>query len=631
MRTKLLAGLAFSVGILGLCAAVLSATWGQWIQAGCHLGVVILALVYSICLYYRQSMGQLEARCKQAEETSCLHLRTIKALALAIEAKEQSTQGHLERLWAYSMEMGMVLSLSDEEMEALGAAALLHDIGKLAVPEQIINKPGRLTPEEFDKMKIHPLIGAEILSHVNFPYPVVPIVEAHHERWDGAGYPFGKKGEEIPMGARILAVLDCLDALCSERQYRRALPMTEALELVVTLAGSQFDPKVVAAVKENHQRLRELTNTSGHRQQAAAGDDRYEKAMLTEGNFLTSIAAARQEAQMLYEISHDLGNSLSLDETLSLLSVRLRRLVPYDSIVVYVKSENQLLPQHIAGDHFRVLSSLTLQVGQGLSGWVAEKGTPILNGNPALEFGSIADRSRVPELKSAVSIPLNSPSATIGVLTLYRAGAEAFNRDNLRILLAISSKVALSVENALRFQQAESSATTDYLTGLPNARSLFMHLDEEISRCKREGNSLAIMVCDLDGFKLINDQFGHLEGNKVLHLFAQLLRSASRTYDYVGRMGGDEFVIIAPGLKADAAAARAERMYESALEAGTRIYGEPMLSVSVGSAFLPEDGDDAEQLLAVADQRMYAQKQQHYQQHYQGAKKLIAFPTSASG
>jgi diguanylate cyclase (GGDEF)-like protein/putative nucleotidyltransferase with HDIG domain len=620
-------GLAVSVGIVGLCAAILSATWGQWIQSACHLGAGILALVYAICFYYRQSMGQLETRCKQAEEMSCLHLRTIKALALAIEAKEQSTQGHLERLWAYSMEMGRALSLSDEEMEALGAAALLHDIGKLAVPEQIINKPGRLTPEEFEKMKIHPLIGAEILSRVNFPYPVVPIVEAHHERWDGAGYPFGKKGEEIPMGARILTVLDCLDALCSERQYRRALPMTEALEQVVTLAGSQFDPKVVAALKENYQRLRELATTSGHRREAAARDDRYENAMLTEGNFLTSIAAARQEAQMLYEISHDLGNSLSLDETLSLLSVRLRRLVPYDSIVVYVKSENQLLPQHIAGDHFRVLSSLTLQLGQGLSGWVAEKGTPILNGNPALEFGSIADRSRVPELTSAVSVPLNSPSATIGVLSLYRAGAEAFNRDNLRILLAISSKVALSVENALRFQQAESSATTDYLTGLPNARSLFVHLDEEISRCKREGNSLAIMVCDLDGFKLINDQFGHLEGNKVLHLFAQLLRSASRTYDYVGRMGGDEFVIIAPGLKADAAAARAERMNESAMEAGTRICGESMLSVSVGSAFLPEDGDDAEQLLAVADQRMYAQKQQHYQVQ----KKLIAFPASASG
>ena len=223
-------------------------------------------------------------------------------------------------------------------------------------------------------------------------------------------------------------------------------------------------------------------------------------------------------------------------------------------------------------------------------------------------------------------MPLNSPDATVGVLTLYRAGKEAFTRDDLRILLAISSKLALTIENALRFQQAENSATTDYLTGLPNARSLFVHLDEEISRCKREGNSLAIMVCDLDGFKLINDQFGHLEGNKVLQLFAQLLRAASRNYDYVGRMGGDEFVIIAPGLKADAAATRAERMNESAMEAGVRVCGEPTLSVSVGSAFLPEDGNDAEQLLATADQRMYAQKQQHYH----GDRRLLPFPASGS-
>ncbi len=626
MRTKLLVVLAVSVGILGFWAAYFSAGWGQWTQFVLHLVVGILAFIYAACLYYRQSIEQLEVRCKQAEEMSCLHLRTIKSLALAIEAKEQSTQGHLERLWVYSLEIGKAMSLNGEEMEALGAAALLHDIGKLAVPEQIINKPGRLTPEEFEKMKIHPLIGAEILSHVNFPYPVVPIVEAHHERWDGAGYPFGKRGEEIPMGARILSVVDCLDALCSERQYRRALPMSEALQQVGALAGTQFDPKVVAALEQNWPRLRDLAAPG--KRDAVAADDRYERAMLGDGSFLTSIAAARQEAQMLYEISHDLGNSLSLDETLSLLSVRLRRLVPYNSIVVYVKNENQLLPQHIAGDHFRVLSSLTLRVGQGLSGWVAEKGTPILNGNPALEFGSVSDRSRLPELTSAISVPLNSPNATVGVLTLYRAGTEVFNRDDLRILLAISPKVALSVENALRFQQAENSATTDYLTGLPNARSLFMHLDEEISRCKREANSLAIMVCDLDGFKMINDQFGHLEGNKVLQLFAQLLRSASRNYDYVGRMGGDEFVIIAPGLKADAAATRAERMNESALEAGTRVCGEPTLSLSVGSAFLPEDGDDAEQLLAVADQRMYAQKQQHYH----GDRKIISFPKSpASG
>ena len=624
IRTKLLVGLAVGVGMIGLLAAYVSAGWGQWIHFAFHLCVAIVAFVCAMRLYYRRPLEQLEARCEQAEQMSCLHLRTIKALALAIEAKEQSTQGHLERLWAYSMEIGRAMSLSGEELEALGAAALLHDIGKLAIPEQIINKPGRLTPEEFEKMKIHPLIGAEILSHVNFPFPVVPIVEAHHERWDGAGYPFGRKGEDIPLGARILAVLDCLDALCSERQYRRAFSMTEAMEQVASLADTQFDPAVVAALKGNWQRLCELAAPNRDRRDAAG--DRYENAMLGEGGFLTSIAAARQEAQMLYEISHDLGNSLSLDETLSLLSVRLRRLVPCSSIAVYVKDEDQLMPQHIAGDHFRVLSSLVLRTGQGLSGWVAEKGIPVLNGNPALEFASISDRSRVPELTSAISVPLNSPEATVGVLTLYRAGKEAFTRDDLRILLAISSKLALTIENALRFQQAENSATTDYLTGLPNARSLFVHLDEEISRCKREGNSLAIMVCDLDGFKLINDQFGHLEGNKVLQLFAQLLRAASRNYDYVGRMGGDEFVIIAPGLKADAAATRAERMNESAMEAGVRVCGEPTLSVSVGSAFLPEDGNDAEQLLASADQRMYAQKQQHYRTD----RRLLPFPASGS-
>ena len=115
----------------------------------------------------------------------------------------------------------------ESELEALRAAALLHDIGKLAVPEHIISKPGKLTPEEFEKMKIHPVVGAEILERVKFPYPVVPIVRSHHEKWDGSGYPDGLKGEDIPIGARILAAVDCLDALASDRQYRKAIPLDE--------------------------------------------------------------------------------------------------------------------------------------------------------------------------------------------------------------------------------------------------------------------------------------------------------------------------------------------------------------------------------------------------------------------
>ena len=195
----------------------------------------MLPIIYFIHRSYRVYLDRLSAEKRHAEEMAGLHLRTIEALALAIEAKDHTTHEHLRRVRVYAVEIGKEMGLGRAELEALRAAALLHDIGKLAVPEHIISKPGRLTPEEFEKMKIHPVVGAEILERVAFPYPVVPLVRAHHERWDGSGYPDGLKGEEIPLGARILAAVDCLDALASDRQYRRALPLDEAMEKVKRL------------------------------------------------------------------------------------------------------------------------------------------------------------------------------------------------------------------------------------------------------------------------------------------------------------------------------------------------------------------------------------------------------------
>jgi diguanylate cyclase (GGDEF)-like protein len=186
---------------------------------------------------------------------------------------------------------------------------------------------------------------------------------------------------------------------------------------------------------------------------------------------------------------------------------------------------------------------------------------------------------------------------------------DAFVSDHLRIVLAVSSKMALAIENALKYQQAENSATTDYLTGLPNARSLFLQLDRDLARCKRDGSSLTVMVSDMDGFKQINDRFGHLEGNRVLRLFAQALKDSCREYDYVARMGGDEFVVIAPGLPTDAAAKKSEQLRALAKQAGAEVCGEEILSLSVGQAVYPADGEDAEQLLAGADRRMYLEKQ----------------------
>jgi len=199
------------------------------------------------------------------------------------------------------------------------------------------------------------------------------------------------------------------------------------------------------------------------------------------------------------------------------------------------------------------------------------------------------------------------------VLALYKAERDFFTTDHLRVLLAIASKVGICIENALKYQQAESSATTDFLTGLPNARSLFLHLDRELARCKRNNTPLAVMVCDLDGFKQINDRFGHLEGNKVLRLFADFTKAVCREYDYVARMGGDEFVIVAPGLTARAAEEKSAHLLSLAREAGRQVCGQDFLSLSIGCAFYPESGCDAEQLLTEADRRMYILKQAHHE------------------
>jgi diguanylate cyclase (GGDEF)-like protein/putative nucleotidyltransferase with HDIG domain len=590
--------------------------------------LLLVPVVYIIYRSYRLYLGKLEDEKRHVEEMANLHLRTIEALALAIEAKDHTTHEHLQRVRIYALEVAKELGVSGAELEALHAAALLHDIGKLAVPEHIISKPGRLTPEEFEKMKIHTLVGAEILERVRFPYPVVPIVRAHHEKYDGSGYPLGLKGAEIPIGARILSAVDYLDALASDRQYRRALPLRDVIQNLSSESGKSFDPKVVDVLQRRYHDLERLALAKSAEDpngplstaikiergvEPAAG---FENATAPdyagrEATFLSSIAAARQEAQALFELSQDLGASLSLGETLSVFSVKLKPMVPYDAIAIYIMREEELVPEFVNGDNYRLFSSLRIPLGQGLSGWVAQNRKPIINGNPSVEPGYLNDPSKFSTLRSALAVPLEGVSGVIGVLALYRGERDAFTSDHLRILLAVSSKMALAIENALKYQQAENSATTDYLTGLPNARSLFLQLDRELARCKRDKSTLTVMVSDMDGFKQVNDRFGHLEGNRVLRLFAQALKDSCREYDYVARMGGDEFVIIAPGLPNEAAGKKSEQMRALAKQAGAEVCSEEIVSLSVGRAVYPEDGQDAEHLLAEADRRMYLEKQKH--------------------
>src|SRR5437763_1170971 len=424
-------------------------------KASWQPSLLILPVVYLIFRSYRLYLARLEAERNHAEGMAALHLRTIEALALAIEAKDHGTHEHLRRVQVYAMSIGKEMGLSTDETEALRAAAVLHDIGKLAVPEHIISKPGRLTPEEFDKMKIHPIVGAEILEQVRFPYPVAPIVRSHHEKWDGSGYPDGLSGDAIPIDARILAAVDCLDALASDRQYRRALPLDEAMAEVEREAGKSFDPSVVAALKAGYIELEQMTHEQQPEQRPKLSTDvKVERGAAPAAGFAQTDSTATgangdarkaspsSRARRLAGITSDLASAHNLEETLALFSVRLRLAIAFDAIAFYAIADDVLTPQFVSGEQRRALLSLRIPRGEGLSGWVAETHKCIMNGNPAVEPGFEHEPGKLPALSSALAVALESDNGMLGVITLYRSQPDALTSAHLRLLQAVSVHVA---------------------------------------------------------------------------------------------------------------------------------------------------------------------------------------------
>jgi len=615
-----------------LNATVVCAVHWVNLNLGWEFSLLTIPVAWVLYRSYYLYIGRLETEKERVEQEklhveqiNALHLRTIETLALAIEAKDHTTHEHLRRVQHYSVEIGKEMGLNEEELNALRAASLLHDIGKLAVPEYIITKPGKLTPQEFEKMKIHPVVGAEILEQVNFPYPVAPIVRAHHEKWNGSGYPLGLAGEEIPLGARILAAVDCFDAMASDRQYRRALPLDEAMSVVISEVGKSYDARVVEILARRYRQLEEEALRLNKSAAKLSIDARIERgkapaagfeAPATEeqtGDFRTQIAAAGKEAQNTMELVSELGNSLGMAEMLAVLSSRLTQLIPADSIAVYESKNDLLRPVYVDGRDRILFSSLHIPLGEGLSGWVAKHNKPILNGNPNVEPGYLNDPTKFSLLRSALSVPLTGLERTVGVLTLYRIGADAFGPDDLRILAGLSSKIGLSFENSLKYRALEASATTDYLTGLNNTGALFERLNQELSRCSRHKSPLTVLICDLDQFKQVNDRFGHNAGNEVLRAFGKGLTTICRDYDVTARLGGDEFVIVLPGLKASALGDKILALSTLATEAGRMVCGESIISASVGLASWPEDGITADELIGEADRRMYADKNRRKQ------------------
>lgn len=580
--------------------------------AGWQTALLSLPAVYVIYRAYQGQIERVEAHSQHVEQMAALHIRTIESLALAIECKDATTHEHLGRVQVYALEVGRKLGLGETDIEAIRAASLLHDIGKLAVPEHIINKPGRLTPEEFEKMKIHPVVGAEILETVQFPYPVVPIVRSHHEKWDGLGYPDGLKGEEIPIGARVISAVDCLDALASDRQYRRALPLEQAMDVVRKESGKAFDPRIVEILDRHYVEFEQKAKAqTQHGESKLSLDLKVERGLAPAAGFESSeapppppltasvkadFAAQQEDLWALLERIQEVGPALRLDETLALAAMRLRTIVPHACFAAYVLRERVLHPLYVTGEEEKYFSSLQIPVGQGLSGWVAENRKPIVNGNPSVEAGYLSDPTKFSKLRSAASVPIESGGHLTGVLTLYAAPKDAFTQGHIRGLQAIAARLGVVIEKGAA-APASDTPGCDQLTGLPNARHLFLHLQQEVARCREEGLPLSVLMGDLDRFRSVNSQFGKSAGDRLLQTLAENLRAACGEDGYIARMAGDDFAVVLPGISAQAASARVPALQQAVREAGLTVFGADLVSLSVGVSNTQESQLDGDTLL----------------------------------
>ncbi|MEP6920905.1 MAG: diguanylate cyclase [bacterium] len=583
--------------------------------------LLCVGLIAAIYLIYRTSFERLQVKAREAEELCRLHLATAEALATAIDAQDQTSHCHVRRVQIFAAGLGEVLGLTTGDIAALKAGALLHDVGKLAVPAHILHKPGRLTPAEFEKMKIHTTVGAQMLSRVDFPYPVIPIVRHHHEQWNGLGYPDGLQGEQIPMTARIISVVDCFDSVREDRPFRRGMTRDEAIALLLRGSGNHFDPQVVGLFIKHLPRFEAQIAALGLAQQLPSLQLREPFTLATvdlaqtreRGSSMAydQIKNAHREVYALYEIARTFGSSLDIHQTLEILVDKIGHVVSFDTCIVYLYDERRgyATAAHVAGKHAALLSAKCIAPGEGVTGFALANRSPVNQLNPSLDFVGAEAASGV-KYRSMAALPLFKDDVLLGALAVYSNDLAEYTDDQMRLLETVTKLASDALANAVHHAEAESNALTDVLTGLPNGRYLALRFEEEISRARRMGRSFQVMMLDLDEFKLVNDTYGHKVGDKMLREMARIIQTQLREYDFLARYAGDEFVAVVQELSGSQVEELRTRIEEAVGKFSLHVRGaqHARVGISIGTATYNTDGETLDQLLVAADQAMYRVK-----------------------
>ena len=565
-------------------AAVATTAWAR----GWFVWLALLAVpLYLVFRSYHTVVARLREEQDETLRAMDVQLATIEALALAIEAKAGCTPEHIRSIQQYAVIMAEGIGLGDKEVQAVRTAALLHDVGNMAVPEHILSKPDALTPEEFERVKTHPRVGADILRNVPFGAPVAELVLCHHERWDGLGYPAGLRGADIPVGARILAIADCFSTLQTNRPYRPGRTADESIAVLRDNAAKSFDPDLVELLIT---RLRETALLPADADAARAPDPR-------EQLVLQDIAGTHREEQTLYEIAQALGSNLGVDGAMALINDKVGRLVPFTTCALFLGNDT---------DGYSCRSAHGPGT-EALFNWTARSWSDLSLRLPSCADGRDAHGA---DLTALLPCPLVFDGGMIGGLVVYHTIAGCYTDEHRRVLGRVSDQAAAVIYNSTRFEQTQHESHTDPLTALPNRRALSREFEAGLARAAQTRSSASVVVLDLDRLKEINDTYGHEAGDRALRAVGAVLASTVRQSDLCARFAGDEFIVVLWDCSPENEARRVAEV-QSAVSAypfeprpGVRV----SLSISAGPARFPEDGTTFEDLLASADERMYRDK-----------------------
>jgi diguanylate cyclase (GGDEF)-like protein/putative nucleotidyltransferase with HDIG domain len=606
IRNYLSLGVEFSVSSVSAGFLVALATISEWYPLA---AAPLIGVVWGWNKINKAKTMEAEQHLQEQEH---LYLRTVESLALAVDAKDQTTYGHIRRVRAYALGLAKLQGISDKnELMAIETGSLLHDIGKLAVEDYILNKPGKLSKQEFDKMKMHSEAGDEILRQIKFPFPVSNCVRGHHERWDGKGYPDGLKGEEIPLGARILAIADAFDAIRSSRPYKLSFGIRDSTELMRAQAGTVYDPRLIDLFISHIDELESEAQGVVQNLPELSFRKYFEKIDRSVPSANIPLPSRSEDVNpeelvQFFEFCSSLGRYMDLSDILPIISARLKRLIPYTTCAIYANNgDDSLSIIFVAGRFAKNLEGVNLSMGKGISGWVAAYKRPIINTTPSLDFQGLPDDFTC--LTDALITPLIVDGTCVGTISLYAEPPINYDQNHLQMMETIASALApLVARHKGGMSGAPSREIIDPITKTYRIAYLAVMGSELVGLAEKNQSPLTLLCLDINNLAQIVNLYGSSIGDSILQRVADSLRAELRETDVLVRYGHSGFAALLPGVRSDQALRCTQRLQQQirGVSAGSFLGHNIFIESQTALASFPSDGRSIFALLQSARQSM---------------------------